>query len=176
LIGREPGASDKDRNLAAERSTALSVIVNKFVLRRTNALLSAHLPPKVIEVVCCKMTPLQTALYEHFIRSKAVSSVLNEDQNKPISQVLPLITSLKKLCNHPKLVYDEARQGKKKANASLLEGVEDFFPPNFHRQAVSGFCPDMSGKMEVLDRLLVLRADLQLHADAGSVLGHVPSA
>ena len=70
--------------------------------------------------------------------------------------MLPLITSLKKLCNHPKLIYDEARATgtKKKANASALDGVEEFFPPNFHRQSVGGFCPEMSGKFEVLNRLL----------------------
>ncbi len=46
-------------------------------------------------------------------------------------------------------------QGRKKASASALEGVEDFFPPNFHRQAVSGgVAPEMSGKFMVLDRLL----------------------
>ncbi len=50
LTGREPGASEKERALAAERSAALSVMVNRFVLRRTNALLSAHLPPKVVQV------------------------------------------------------------------------------------------------------------------------------
>jgi SNF2 family DNA or RNA helicase len=36
-----------------------AVVVNQFILRRTNALLSKHLPPKVIQVVCCRLTELQ---------------------------------------------------------------------------------------------------------------------
>ncbi len=47
LEGREPGVSPEKEALAAERSAELSQIVNAFILRRTNALLSAHLPPKV---------------------------------------------------------------------------------------------------------------------------------
>ena len=47
LAGREPGAPAADAALGAARSEELSAIVNEFILRRTNALLSAHLPPKV---------------------------------------------------------------------------------------------------------------------------------
>jgi DNA repair and recombination RAD54-like protein len=45
--GREPDASNADAELGQERSAELSTIVNEFILRRTNSLLSAHLPPKV---------------------------------------------------------------------------------------------------------------------------------
>lgn len=58
---------------------------------------------QVIEVVCCKMTPLQTALYSHFLASNAARSLL---AGKKSARVLSAITSLKKLCNHPKLIYD----------------------------------------------------------------------
>ena len=47
LAGREPGSTEKEQALGTERNGELSDIVNEFVLRRTNALLSAHLPPKV---------------------------------------------------------------------------------------------------------------------------------
>ncbi|KAH0880328.1 hypothetical protein HID58_067722, partial [Brassica napus] len=70
ICGREPTATEEEKNLAAARSTELSSKVNQFILRRTNALLSNHLPPKIIEVVCCKMTTLQSTLYNHFISSK----------------------------------------------------------------------------------------------------------
>lgn len=46
LASREPDASDAQVALGAERNAELSSIVNEFILRRTNALLSAHLPPK----------------------------------------------------------------------------------------------------------------------------------
>ena len=47
LAGREPGASDLQTTRGAERASELSAAVDPFILRRTNALLSAHLPPKV---------------------------------------------------------------------------------------------------------------------------------
>ena len=55
---------------------ALYNLVNKFILRRTNAILSKHLPPKVVEVVCCKMGPLQSQLYTHFLESKTAKAAL----------------------------------------------------------------------------------------------------
>ena len=48
LQGREPGSSADEAQLGMDRSEELSKIVNSFILRRTNALLSAHLPPKVL--------------------------------------------------------------------------------------------------------------------------------
>ena len=48
LRSREPDATPAQRELGNARNEALSGIVNQFILRRTNALLSAHLPPKVL--------------------------------------------------------------------------------------------------------------------------------
>ena len=46
LQGREPQSTADEAQLGLERSAELSRVVNDFILRRTNALLSAHLPPK----------------------------------------------------------------------------------------------------------------------------------
>lgn len=46
MAGREPDASEEVVAKGTERSSELSAIVNNFILRRTNSLLSAHLPPK----------------------------------------------------------------------------------------------------------------------------------
>jgi DNA repair and recombination RAD54-like protein len=56
----------------------------------------------VVEVVCCRMTELQRQLYCHFLESKAAAKLLSGKA----TGVLSAITSLKKLCNHPKLIYD----------------------------------------------------------------------
>nr|XP_018681955.1 PREDICTED: DNA repair and recombination protein RAD54 isoform X2 [Musa acuminata subsp. malaccensis] len=48
VSGREPTATLEERKLGIERSAELSVKVNQFILRRTNTLLSNHLPPKLI--------------------------------------------------------------------------------------------------------------------------------
>ncbi|XP_021617337.1 protein CHROMATIN REMODELING 25 isoform X2 [Manihot esculenta] len=100
ISGREPTATEEEKRLGVERAGELSAKVNQFILRRTNALLSNHLPPKIIEVVCCKLTPLQSELYNHFIHSKNVKRAINEDTKQ--SKILAYITALKKLCNHPK--------------------------------------------------------------------------
>ncbi|CAI0447154.1 unnamed protein product [Linum tenue] len=156
ISGREPTATDDERNLGVERSAELSAKVNQFILRRTNALLSNHLPPKIVEVVCCKLTPLQSELYNHFIHSKNVKRAITEDAKK--SKILAYITALKKLCNHPKLIYDTIKTGS--PGTSGFEDCIRFFPPSmFSGRSGSwsggdGSWVELSGKMHVLARLL----------------------
>ncbi|XP_068321911.1 protein CHROMATIN REMODELING 25 [Pyrus communis] len=156
ICGREPNASEKERKLSVERSAELSGTVNQFILRRTNALLSNHLPPKIIEVVCCKLTPLQIDIYNHFIHSKNVKRAISEDTKQ--SKILAYITALKKLCNHPKLIYDTIRSGS--PGTSGFEDCIRFFPPDmFSGRSGSwtggdGAWVELSGKMHVLARLL----------------------
>ena len=169
LAGREPDASEKQLELARERNAALSELVNKFVLRRTNTILSAHLPPKVVEVVCCKLAPLQTSLYAHFLESKAAKAALTGKH----TMVLSAITALKKLCNHPKLIYDMVMGAKNTgAGAAGFESCREFFQPGmydvgssrgFGRPKSGGMVDGWefhSGKFAVLARLLaILRAE-----------------
>ncbi|XP_072952965.1 DNA repair and recombination protein RAD54 [Typha angustifolia] len=155
ICGREPMATVEERKLSAERSAELSAKVNQFILRRTNALLSNHLPPKIIQVVCCKLTPLQLDLYNHFIKSKNVKRLISEEAKH--SKILAYITALKKLCNHPKLIYDTI-----KSSSSEKSGFGDcmrFFSPElFSGRSGSwtggGMWVELSGKMHVLARLL----------------------
>jgi DNA repair and recombination RAD54-like protein len=158
LVGREPDATEAEKEKAAERSAELSAIVNRFILRRTNTLLSAHLPPKTVEIVCCKMSPLQEELYNHFLRSKAAAALVKDGSGgKPATKVLGSIIALMKLCNHPRLIYDILRSGNAGEAAGFSDAM-DLFPEEFKvkgrdRQFVS-VMPELSGKMNVLARLL----------------------
>ncbi|KAJ0981511.1 hypothetical protein J5N97_009766 [Dioscorea zingiberensis] len=144
IAGREPMSTKEEKELGTERSAELSARVNQFVLRRTNALLSNHLPPKIVEVVCCKMTTLQQELYKHFIQ---------------------------KLCNHPKLIYDTIKSGS--PCTSGFEDCIRFFPRRAFLLKVGfnsitcysvflsgswtgggGIWVELSSKMHVLARLL----------------------
>ncbi|CAH9100397.1 unnamed protein product [Cuscuta europaea] len=156
VCGREPSATEEEKRLSTERSTELSTKVNQFILRRTNALLSNHLPPKIIEVVCCKLTPLQAKLYSHFIHSKNVKRAITEETKR--SKILAYITALKKLCNHPKLIYDTIKSGK--PGTMGFEDCISLFPQEmFSGRSGSwtggdGLWVELSGKMHVLARLL----------------------
>ncbi|KAA8545882.1 hypothetical protein F0562_020667 [Nyssa sinensis] len=160
ICGREPTATEEEKKLGVERSAELSAKVNQFILRRTNALLSNHLPPKIVEVVCCKLTPLQSQLYNHFVHSKNVKQAITEEMKQ--SKILAYITALKKLCNHPKLIYDTIRSAS--PGTSEFEECLRFFPPEmFSGRSGSwtggdGVWVELSGKMHVLARLLA-----QLH-------------
>ncbi|KAL4555745.1 hypothetical protein LXL04_038373 [Taraxacum kok-saghyz] len=110
----------------------------------------------IVEVVCCKLTPLQTALYTHFIHSKNLKKAIVEDVKQ--TKILAYITALKKLCNHPKLIYDTMKSGK--PGTAGFENCMRFFPPEmFSGRSGSwtggdGSWVELSGKMQVLARLL----------------------
>ncbi|CAA7030766.1 unnamed protein product [Microthlaspi erraticum] len=169
ICGREPTATEEEKNLAADRSAELSSKVNQFILRRTNALLSNHLPPKIIEVVCCKMTTLQSTLYNHFISSKNLKRALADNAKQ--TKVLAYITALKKLCNHPKLIYDTIKS--KSPGTIGFENCLEFFPAEMFSgrsgawTGGDGAWVELSGKMHVLSRLL---ANLRRKTDDRIVL------
>ncbi|XP_014220729.1 DNA repair and recombination protein RAD54-like [Trichogramma pretiosum] len=150
LKGQDAGATDKERELAQERLTELVTIVNKCMIRRTSALLSKYLPLKYELVVCIKMTPLQTQLYKNFIKSDSIRKSMQETDGGSKKggslSALSAITSLKKLCNHPDLVYDKIKE-----NSEGFEGASKLMPANYSTKEVM---PELSGKLMVLDCLL----------------------
>ena len=86
--------------------------------------------------------------------------------------VLAAITALKKLCNHPKLIYDMitgAKNNDKGNSAAGFESCDQYFTPGMYDvrggRGGGGMCDGWelhSGKFAVLARLLaILRAEVR---------------
>lgn len=149
---RDTSASAQEKRLGECRAAELSSRTSNFVLRRSSALLLQYLPEKVEEVLFIPLTPFQSDLYRALLRGKAIRQVLARSEGIAAgSEALALqaINSLKKLCNHPALVYDECREWAGNDAKPALS----FYPENYVPQ--SNFADvSQSAKLSVLDHLL----------------------
>ncbi|KAF2349059.1 SNF2-related N-terminal domain [Trinorchestia longiramus] len=105
LQSRDADACDAEHQLGKERLEELTGIVNRCLIRRTNELLSKYLPVKYEFVVCCPLSSLQRELYTAFVRSASVRRQIEGGGGG--NSALTAINSLKKLCNHPDLLWDK---------------------------------------------------------------------
>lgn len=78
----------------------LSQLVSKFIIRRTNDILSKYLPVKYEYVLFTGLSPMQKSLYSHFINSPDMKKLIRGIGSQP----LKAIGLLKKLCSHPDLL------------------------------------------------------------------------
>ncbi|KAF8710481.1 SNF2 protein, partial [Rhizoctonia solani] len=149
IRGRDADATDKEKEASIAKLRELSGRVQPFIIRRTNDLLSKYLPVKYEQVVFCALSPLQLALYRHFITSPEVKKLLRGVGSQP----LKAIGQLKKLCNHPALLD----------LPNDIAGSEDILPPGYNAGMLSAggrgggnMTPDCSlgGKFVVLERFL----------------------
>ncbi|EKD15054.1 SNF2 family domain-containing protein [Drepanopeziza brunnea f. sp. 'multigermtubi' MB_m1] len=144
LKGRDAAGSDKDRQKGDDTVRELLGIVNKFIIRRTNDILSKYLPVKYEHVVFCNLAPFQLDLYNHFISSPDIKALLRGKGSQP----LKAIGLLKKLCNHPDLLN----------LPEDLPGCDKYLPDDYVPKESRGRDRDIrpwySGKMQVLDRML----------------------
>lgn len=142
LRGRDADGTDENKKKGDEAITELLGLVNKFIIRRTNDILSKYLPVKYEHVVFCNMAPFQKDLYTWFLQSPDIKALLRGKGSQP----LKAIGMLKKLCNHPDLLN----------LPEDLPGCEQFYPEDFVPKDARGRDRDIkswySGKMMVLDR------------------------
>lgn len=145
--GRDGSATDAEQKLGNEKLTELASIVNKCIIRRTQALLTKYLPVKYEQVVVCRLTPLQKELYKLFVKSNNIDALDGEGEGSKISNTtLSAITQMKKLCNHPELIYEKCTN-----KEPGFENALGLFPPGFSTKQIQ---VELSGKMAVLDCLL----------------------
>jgi len=166
LKGRDGDASDKEKERGDQAQKDLLVKVNKFIIRRTNDLLSKYrehsfflslslsqprvfqanvntetrsVPVKYEHVVFCSLSPFQHALYEYFMKTPEMKALIKGKESQP----LKAIGILRKLCNHPDLVNFEED----------MPGADSVFPEGYNpRDKRMKMDPQWSGKMAVLDR------------------------
>jgi DNA repair and recombination protein RAD54B len=141
LKSQQPGATAKELELGEARSEELANITGKFILRRTAEILSKYLPQKTEHVVFCRPTAAQASVYRAIIGSPTFNAALGSP-----AVTLELITILKKVCNSPTLLLKKDDKGEETVKPALLESV----PSNL----LKSMNPGMSGKVQVLDRLL----------------------
>lgn len=141
LKGRDADATDKEVETGQKKLTELSQMVSKFIIRRTNDILSKYLPVKYEYVVYVGLTDFQRAVYEHFITADVNKKVIS-------SQPLKAIDTLKKLCTHPDLLKlpDE------------VEGSSKLMPEDYESLDLGGRGREIQtwfgAKFSVLERFL----------------------
>ncbi|KAK0463965.1 DNA repair protein, SNF2 family [Desarmillaria tabescens] len=151
IRGRDAMASDAVKAESEKKLKELGGLVTKFIIRRTNDLLSKYLPVKYEHVVFCGLSDFQLSLYRLFISSPEIKALLRGADSQP----LKAINILKKLCNHPELL----------SLPEDLQGSEHLIPEGFVGAGASGGgsrgggrnqtvrC-DWGGKFLVLERFL----------------------
>ncbi|KAI0093730.1 DNA repair protein, SNF2 family [Irpex rosettiformis] len=148
IRGRDADASDAVKAESEKKLKELGGLVTKFIIRRTNDLLSKYLPVKYEQVVFCRPSNLQLELYRLFIKSPEIQALLRGTDSQP----LKAINILKKLCNHPELLD----------LPSDLRGSDHLIPEGFGGAGASArergrnqdvHC-EWSGKFLVLERFL----------------------
>lgn len=165
LRGREPDATESQKTKMMQIQNDMSTIVNDFILRRINTVNAEHLPPKLVQVVCCNLTDIQQNMYQQLVNGRDMKHVMDGKQEN----CLGYIQMLMKLCNHPSLIVEDVKTNKGRRSASKaakyaeneatthIAGAEDLAkflptsPTSGHNEPVF---PEWSGKMYVLYRLM----------------------
>ncbi|VDM54624.1 unnamed protein product [Angiostrongylus costaricensis] len=145
LRGRDGNATEDEQKKGEETTREMVALVERCIIRRTSTLLTNYLPVKYEHIICCRNTDVQNLIYNKIIEIEGISRATEkEKENGATASALSFITRLKKLCNHPYLIYDELQ----KAGIGCLDRIPDVFSKKFD--------PSISGKMKVLDYILAV--------------------
>ncbi|ODV80573.1 DNA dependent ATPase [Suhomyces tanzawaensis NRRL Y-17324] len=129
-MGGYSNASNIQIQTGYKCAVVLRDLISPYLLRRLKSDVAKDLPKKNEMVLFVKLTKIQQDLYEKFLSSEDLDSILRGKRN-----VLMGVDILRKICNHPDLVHREA----------LL-----------HKANYNYGDPVKSGKMQVLKDLLQL--------------------
>ncbi|TLD40893.1 MAG: Superfamily II DNA/RNA helicase [Candidatus Jettenia ecosi] len=92
-----------------EKRQVLKRIIHPFKLRRLKKDVLTELPPKTEEKRYCTLAPIQIIMYRDLIKEQGSKLIMKlRDESKPVEyiHIFALLTKLKRLCNHPKLILN----------------------------------------------------------------------
>ncbi|XP_076344572.1 DNA repair and recombination protein RAD54B-like [Tachypleus tridentatus] len=155
IKSNQPSASSEEKCVGEARAAELARLTSLFVLRRTQEVINKYLPGKVEYVVFCRPTELQLALYQQILTSRVLQRCLSLRGGAEDPSHLVCISALRKLCNHPHLLYKRAKEilsvrTVEGEEESLYQHVLSEFPSDFEQCTFE----ENSGKLRVLSRLM----------------------
>jgi TATA-binding protein-associated factor len=179
--GHAPGASRRETEQGERAVGLLRERIGPFVLRRLKSEVAKDLPEKIEQDLPCRLTPDQVALYRQFGESEEARTAVRELEERGAgraqAQILAAFTSLRKICNHPDLMYlskevaagkaivplpgYETRAGKLPALADLLDQCR----AGGHRALI--FC-QLTSMLDILEHFLRERRDTFLRLDGAT--------
>eukprot|EP00099_Drosophila_melanogaster_P013779 NP_476661.1 okra [Drosophila melanogaster] len=152
LRGQNTDSTEQERQRAIEKTQELIGLVDQCIIRRTNQILTKYLPVKFEMVICAKLTAIQLELYTNFLKSDQVRRSLADCNEKASLTALADITTLKKICSHPDLIYEKLT-----AREKGFENSQNVLPSNYKPKDLN---PELSGKFMLLDFMLAaIRAE-----------------
>lgn len=92
-------------------------LVNPYMLRRMKIDVAQQMPGKNEQVLFCKLTPIQRKVYEDFLQSSEMTSIFEGKRH-----VLYGIDLLRKICNHPDLLFQDTMRKSRKYGAYNKSG------------------------------------------------------
>ena len=150
-------ASPMQVQLGYRCALTLRDMINPYLLRRRKNEIKevSRMPGKTEQVLFCRLSPRQRAIYEAYLQSDEVKNIL---RGSP--QLLRSITVLRKICNHPDLVCepDQAafehfvRNGHNREFNNDSDGSSVEYDAEAHGES----CVQRAGKLEVLAKILPL--------------------
>lgn len=140
---RQPEASKNEIEKGEARNGELASLTGKFILRRSADILSKYLPSKTEYVLLCRPTPAQISVYQCVLACSAFQAALGNPEAS-----LQLITVLKKVCNSPFLLNNQAPADPSKSISPMTASLLASIPTHLLRNNAA------STKIRALDQLL----------------------
>lgn len=173
----------QDKIELSEEETLLVIrrlhkVLRPFLLRRLKKDVEKDLPNKVEKVVKCKMSSLQSKLYQQMLRHNILYASDPNESDKPvlIKNANNQIMQLRKICNHP-FVYEEVENlinptsetndqiWRVAGKFELLDKVLPKFKQSGHRVLIFF---QMTQIMDIMEDFLRLRNMKYMRLDGGT--------